>query len=78
MILHGDELYATSETNTIRQINPDTLETIGPGTNHSDYIAVHSTTAHPHTDEKGTVFNLGSSVHMGKTQINVIEFPKVN
>lgn len=75
LIKHGDELYVTSETNTIHQIDKDTLETLDEGTMHSKYISVHNATAHPHTDLDGTLFNLGSSVHMGTSHLNIIEFP---
>ena len=75
VIKFGDEMFATSETNTIRRIDPETLETIGDGIRHSDYLAVHNATAHPHTDSTGTVFNMGSSLHMGVTHHNIIEFP---
>ncbi|MPC85243.1 Beta,beta-carotene 15,15'-dioxygenase [Portunus trituberculatus] len=54
----GDELYAMTETNVMRRIDPETLET----TTLDDYlVAVNTATAHPHIDPDGTVYNMASS-----------------
>ncbi|XP_045113690.1 beta,beta-carotene 15,15'-dioxygenase-like [Portunus trituberculatus] len=58
----GDELYAMTETNVMRRIDPETLETVGEKTTLDDYlVAVNTATAHPHIDPDGTVYNMASS-----------------
>lgn len=63
---YGDQLYAMSETNAIRRIDPETLETIGEKTHITKYVAINHATAHPHVMEDGTVYNVGSSYQFGK------------
>ena len=49
----GDKYYAITETTSMREIDPITLET-GPRVNASDFVAMHTQTGHPHT---GTLIN---------------------
>ena len=44
----GDKYYAITETTSMREIDPITLET-GPRVNASDFVALHTQTGHPHT-----------------------------
>ena len=44
----GDKYYAITETTSMREIDPITLET-GPRVNASDFVAMHTQTGHPHT-----------------------------
>lgn len=73
---YGDQLFAMTETNTIRRVDPETLKTVGDKTKISDYVAVNMATAHPHVDPDGTVYNMGNSYSGGKgPTYNVIRFP---
>ncbi|CAG7727929.1 unnamed protein product, partial [Allacma fusca] len=40
-------LYAMTETNAIRRIDPEDLKVIGNKTVITDYVAIKHTTAHP-------------------------------
>lgn len=58
---HGDQLYALTETCYLQRINPEDLSVIGDRTNISDYVAMNSSTAHPHVLPDGTVINVGNN-----------------
>ncbi|NXW03305.1 BCDO1 dioxygenase, partial [Fregetta grallaria] len=71
----GDDFYATSETNFIRKINPQTLETLEK-VDYSKYVAVNVTTSHPHYDSAGNILNMGTSiVDKGKTKYILFKIP---
>ncbi|XP_010130647.1 PREDICTED: beta,beta-carotene 15,15'-monooxygenase [Buceros rhinoceros silvestris] len=71
----GDDFYATSETNFIRKINPQTLETLEK-VDYSKYVAVNLATSHPHYDSAGNTFNMGTSiVDKGKTKYVLFKIP---
>lgn len=63
---YGDQLYAMTETNSIRRIDSETLKTIGDRTVITKYVAINHATAHPHVCEDGTVYNIGTSYHHSK------------
>ena len=63
---HGDQLYAMTETNFVRQVDPSNLETLGEKTNISSYVAVNTASAHPHVLEDGTVINVGNNFKHSK------------
>ncbi|KAK4028772.1 carotenoid isomerooxygenase-like [Daphnia magna] len=71
----GDKLYAFTETPQIRQVDAETLETVGEKCNISELVAVNHSTAHPHVLEDGTVYNMGNSVGSKGPIYNIIEFP---
>lgn len=73
----GDELYAMTETNVMRRIDPETLETVGEKTNLDEYLmAVNTATAHPHVDPDGTVYNMASSfAAKGGPRYTIVKFP---
>ncbi|CAL4079385.1 unnamed protein product [Meganyctiphanes norvegica] len=72
----GDELYALTETNNLRRIDPNTLDCIGEKTCLMNYIAVNTATAHPHIDPDGTVYNMGNFFAGKKGPCyNIIKFP---
>eukprot|EP00095_Tigriopus_kingsejongensis_P002424 maker-scaffold386_size188734-snap-gene-0.22 protein:Tk02424 transcript:maker-scaffold386_size188734-snap-gene-0.22-mRNA-1 annotation:"-carotene -monooxygenase-like" len=75
MFFRGDELYATSETNNIRRVDPRTLKTIGDQTRYSNSVAVHRATAHPHSDADGSLYNLGESIAPGQKFHCIVKFP---
>lgn len=71
----GEDFYATSETNYIRKINPQTLETLEK-VDYRKYVAVNLATSHPHYDEAGNVLNMGTSiVEKGKTKYVIFKIP---
>ncbi|XP_032925240.1 beta,beta-carotene 15,15'-dioxygenase isoform X1 [Catharus ustulatus] len=71
----GDEFYATGETNFIRKINPQTLETLEK-VDYNKYVAVNLATSHPHYDSAGNVLNMGTSiVDKGKTKYLLFKIP---
>ncbi len=58
---YGDQLYAMTETNFVRRVDPKTLETNPEKINLSDYLTVNHATAHPHTLPDGSVLNMGNN-----------------
>ncbi|XP_027540799.1 beta,beta-carotene 15,15'-dioxygenase isoform X1 [Neopelma chrysocephalum] len=71
----GEDFYATSETNFIRKINPQTLETLDK-VDYNKYVAVNVTTSHPHYDSAGNILNMGTSiVDKGKTKYVLFKIP---
>jgi len=55
----GDKYYAITETTSMREIDPVTLQT-GERVNTTDFVALHTQTGHPHTDRDGTTYILGT------------------
>ncbi|KAI4571990.1 hypothetical protein MJG53_014096 [Ovis ammon polii x Ovis aries] len=71
----GEDFYATTETNYIRKINPQTLETLEK-VDYRKYVAVNLATSHPHYDAAGNVLNVGTSiVDKGKTKYVIFKIP---
>ncbi|EPY81799.1 beta,beta-carotene 15,15-monooxygenase [Camelus ferus] len=71
----GEDFYATTETNYIRKINPQTLETLEK-VDYRKYVAVNLATSHPHYDAAGNVLNIGTSiVDKGKTKYVIFKIP---
>uniref|UniRef100_A0A8C5DHU1 Beta,beta-carotene 15,15'-dioxygenase-like n=1 Tax=Gouania willdenowi TaxID=441366 RepID=A0A8C5DHU1_GOUWI len=61
IIRYGEDYYASSEINYLNQVDPNTLETVGR-INYRNHIAVNLATAHPHYDEEGNTYNMGTSL----------------
>ncbi|XP_062236299.1 beta,beta-carotene 15,15'-dioxygenase [Platichthys flesus] len=61
IIRYGRDYYASSEVNYMNQIDPDTLETVGR-INYRNHIALNLATAHPHYDDQGNTYNMGTSL----------------
>ncbi|XP_062966855.1 beta,beta-carotene 15,15'-dioxygenase [Cynocephalus volans] len=71
----GEDFYAITETNYMRKINPQTLETLEK-VDYRKYMAINLATAHPHYDEAGNVLNMGTSiVDKGKTKYVMFKIP---
>lgn len=71
-----NEMFALTESCYVRQIDPETLKTIGDKKNLTKYIAVNMATAHPHIDPDGTVYNMGSSfTNFNGTCYSIIKMP---
>ncbi|XP_059084568.1 carotenoid isomerooxygenase-like [Tigriopus californicus] len=78
LYFHGDELFTSTETNNIRQVDTSTLETVNGITRHSQMnsnIVVQRATAHPHSDPDGTLYNFGCGMRWGQIYHSVIKFP---
>ncbi|XP_006754522.1 PREDICTED: beta,beta-carotene 15,15'-dioxygenase isoform X2 [Myotis davidii] len=71
----GEDFYVTTETNYIRKINPQTLETLEK-VDYRKYVGINLATAHPHYDSAGNVLNIGTSiVDKGKTKYVIFKIP---
>ncbi|XP_036202795.1 beta,beta-carotene 15,15'-dioxygenase isoform X1 [Myotis myotis] len=71
----GEDVYVTTETNYIRKINPQTLETLEK-VDYRKYVGINMATAHPHYDSAGNVLNIGTSiVDKGKTKYVIFKIP---
>ncbi|XP_053170789.1 beta,beta-carotene 15,15'-dioxygenase [Scomber japonicus] len=61
IIRYGRDYYASSEINYINQVDPDTLETVAK-VNYRSHIALNLATAHPHYDDEGNTYNMGTAL----------------
>ncbi|XP_020392730.1 carotenoid-cleaving dioxygenase, mitochondrial [Rhincodon typus] len=68
------DYYATTETNFIHKVNPNTLDTVEK-VDWTKFIAVNGATAHPHYDPDGTTYNMGNSYGTNGTIYNIIAVP---
>lgn len=60
-----DELLAMTETNSVRIVDPVTLDTKPGKLKYTKYVSCQRATAHPHVGEDSTVYNLGFSTGAG-------------
>ncbi|KAJ8417698.1 hypothetical protein AAFF_G00225410 [Aldrovandia affinis] len=75
IIRYGSDYYATSETNYIRKIDPETLETLDK-VDYLKYLSVNLVTSHPHYDKEGNTYNMGTTIaEKGKTKYTVFKVP---
>jgi len=70
-----DALYTVTETTKMRRIDPESLHVVGPSVSVGKMVAVNHSTAHPHVDEDGTVYNMGNSWGGKGYNYNIICFP---
>ncbi|TNM96239.1 beta,beta-carotene 15,15'-dioxygenase [Takifugu flavidus] len=74
-IKYGNDIYATSETNYIRMIDPVTLETKDK-VDYMKYLPVNLASSHPHYDKEGNAYNMGTSIaEKGKTKYMLFKVP---
>ncbi|XP_076472517.1 retinal Mueller cells isomerohydrolase-like [Babylonia areolata] len=73
IVPHGDRLYAMTETPWLVHVHPETLLTEGRETL-TDRIAVHMSTAHPHFDREGNMYNLGTAFNPPRNY-NIVKIP---
>ena len=67
------KVYSFTETCCIREVDPMTLESPTKEVI-NQYVTVNHSTAHPHSDPDGTVYNMGST--FGKqTFYNIFKYP---
>ncbi|XP_073692944.1 beta,beta-carotene 15,15'-dioxygenase [Garra rufa] len=75
IIKYGEDYYASSEVNYINRIDPVSLETLGR-TNYRNHIAINLATAHPHYDEDGNTYNMGTAImNFGKPKYVIFKVP---
>ncbi|XP_056318303.1 beta,beta-carotene 15,15'-dioxygenase [Danio aesculapii] len=75
IIKYGEDYYASSEVNYINQIDPLTLDTLGR-TNYRNHIAINLATAHPHYDEEGNTYNMGTAImNLGRPKYVIFKVP---
>ncbi|XP_069577350.1 beta,beta-carotene 15,15'-dioxygenase [Brachyistius frenatus] len=75
IIRYGRDYYASSEINYINQIDPDTLETVGR-INYRNHVALNLATAHPHYDDEGNTYNMGTAiVSLGRPRYVIFKVP---
>nr|XP_039274598.1 beta,beta-carotene 15,15'-dioxygenase-like [Styela clava] len=72
----GEHLFGISETNLVRRIDPDTLETLEK-VDLSKYVPINLMSSNPIVDSEGTTYNFTTSLFsMGRTKYNLIKIPK--
>ncbi|KAM4721781.1 beta,beta-carotene 15,15'-dioxygenase [Rhinophrynus dorsalis] len=75
IIKYGEDFYASSETNFIRKVDPQTLETLEK-VDYMKYVTVNIATAHPHYDSAGNTLNMGTSIgDKGRTKYVIFKVP---
>uniref|UniRef100_H2Z032 Uncharacterized protein n=1 Tax=Ciona savignyi TaxID=51511 RepID=H2Z032_CIOSA len=71
----GDHLFAITESNFIRQMDPVTLDTMDK-VDLAKYLPINIMSSHPLVDAEGNVFSFSSSIfNMGRTKYNLLKFP---
>ncbi|XP_066510270.1 carotenoid-cleaving dioxygenase, mitochondrial-like [Hoplias malabaricus] len=73
-VKYKGDFYVSTETNLMRKINPQSLET-KEKVDWTKYIAVNAATAHPHYDREGATYNLGNSYGIRGYFYNIIRVP---
>uniref|UniRef100_A0A667ZZN7 Beta-carotene oxygenase 1, like n=1 Tax=Myripristis murdjan TaxID=586833 RepID=A0A667ZZN7_9TELE len=75
IVRYGEDYYASSEVNYINQINPVTLETVSR-VNYRNHIALNLATAHPHYDDEGNTYNMGTAIlGLGRPKYVIFKVP---
>ncbi|XP_033896487.1 beta,beta-carotene 15,15'-dioxygenase [Acipenser ruthenus] len=75
IIKYGKDYYTSTETNYFHKIDPNTLETLQK-VDYRKYIAVNLATSHPHYDQEGNTYNMGTSIiEMGKPKYTIFKVP---
>lgn len=73
-VKYKGDFYVSTETNYMRRIDPETLET-KEKVDWTKYIAVNAATAHPHYDREGATYNMGNSYGRSGFFYNIIRVP---
>ncbi|KAI1301196.1 Beta,beta-carotene 9',10'-oxygenase [Halotydeus destructor] len=77
LVAIGDKMYAVTESPYLVPIDKSTLAT-GEKVDISELVAVHHVTAHLHTGNDGTVYNLGTGFRSSTPTYNIIKIEKSN
>ncbi|CAH1775295.1 unnamed protein product [Owenia fusiformis] len=72
----GDGVYTATETSLLRRIDHETLDTEGK-VDLVNLVSVNLATAHPHYDQDGTYYNIGSNFKAGLYHVIKVK-PNVN
>ncbi|XP_072289252.1 beta-carotene 15, 15-dioxygenase 2, like [Eucyclogobius newberryi] len=73
-VKYKGDYYVSTETNYMRRIDPQSLET-KEKVDWTQFIAVNSATAHPHYDQEGASYNMGNSYGKQGFFYNIIRVP---
>ncbi|XP_076020814.1 beta-carotene 15, 15-dioxygenase 2, like [Genypterus blacodes] len=73
-VKYKGDFYVSTETNYMRRIDPQSLET-KEKVDWTQFIAVNSATAHPHYDREGATYNMGNSYGKNGFFYNIIRVP---
>ncbi|XP_005808562.2 beta,beta-carotene 9',10'-oxygenase-like isoform X2 [Xiphophorus maculatus] len=73
-VKYKGDYYVSTETNFMRRVDPQTLET-KEKVDWSQYVAVSSATAHPHYDREGATYNMGNSYSRDGFFYTIIRIP---
>ncbi|CAL4187981.1 unnamed protein product [Meganyctiphanes norvegica] len=70
-----DEMIVMSELDSVRAVDPITLETLGDKIILKEHMVVHRATAHPHVEKNGTTYNLGTKISAVGPEYTVVKLP---
>lgn len=73
-VKYKGDYYVSTETNYMRRIDPQSLET-KEKVDWSQFVAVNSATAHPHYDQEGATYNMGNSYGKQGFFYNIVRVP---
>ncbi|XP_047447574.1 beta-carotene 15, 15-dioxygenase 2, like [Mugil cephalus] len=73
-VKYKGDYYVSTETNYMRRIDPESLET-KEKVDWSKFVAVNSATAHPHYDREGATYNMGNSYGRNGFFYNIVRVP---
>uniref|UniRef100_A0A8C6UVZ9 Beta-carotene 15, 15-dioxygenase 2, like n=1 Tax=Neogobius melanostomus TaxID=47308 RepID=A0A8C6UVZ9_9GOBI len=73
-VKYKGDYYVSTETNYMRRINPQSLET-KEKVDWTKFVAVNSATAHPHYDQDGATYNMGNSYGKQGFFYNIVRVP---
>ncbi|KAM9732744.1 beta-carotene oxygenase 2b [Menidia menidia] len=73
-VTYKGDYYVSTETNIMHKVDPETLHTTKK-VDWSKFIAVNGATAHPHTEQDGTTYNMGNSYTSKGAYYNIIRVP---
>lgn len=73
-VKYKGDYYVSTETNYMRRIDPQSLET-KEKVDWTKFVAVNSATAHPHYDQEGATYNMGNSYGKQGFFYNIVRVP---
>ncbi|XP_030393877.1 beta,beta-carotene 9',10'-oxygenase isoform X1 [Gopherus evgoodei] len=73
-VVYKGDYYVSTETNFMRKVDPETLET-KEKVDWSKFVVVNGATAHPHYEPDGTAYNMGNSYGKHGSSYNIIRIP---
>uniref|UniRef100_A0A672I795 Beta-carotene oxygenase 2b n=1 Tax=Salarias fasciatus TaxID=181472 RepID=A0A672I795_SALFA len=73
-VTYKGDYYVSTETNVMHKVDPETLEAT-QRVDWTKFVAVNGATAHPHTENDGTTYNMGNSYSSKGAYYNIIRVP---